>query len=97
LWVAVGSASFTGNGVVAAIITSTDGLNWSIIDHNKYTNSNSGFNSVAYNPSVNTRVAAGSEGGGRLVVYSKDGINWIKTTNPVIRDNGIVKITFINS
>jgi hypothetical protein len=97
LWVTVGYANLTGNGVVAAIVTSTDGLNWSIIDHKKYTNSNSSFNTVVYNPSVNTWVAAGSEGGNSLVVYSKDGINWIKTNNPIIRDNGIMKITIINS
>ncbi len=84
--VAIGYASFTDNGVVAANVTSTDGFNWSIIDHKKYTNSNSSFNTVAYNPSVNTWVAAGSEGGNSLVVYSKDGINWIKTTNPIIRE-----------
>jgi hypothetical protein len=92
MWVIAGSTTQPSTGwSIAAIITSTDGLNWSQAYNSN--NGNTYFSSVAYNPSIKTLVASG----GNFTAYSKDGINWTSIHSSAITDNGIMKMTIINS
>jgi len=92
MWVTVGSTTQPATGwAIASVITSTDGLNWSRVYNSN--NGNTYFISVAYNPSIKILVASG----GNSLAYSKDGINWTGISSSAITDNGIMKITIINS
>jgi len=92
LWVAAGYTSdiFTGWSK-ANILTSPDGMNWT--ESFVVNGSNTSFYTIAYNPSNNTWVAAGA----KVIYYSKDAKSWNSVYSDVVTDNGIVKITVINS
>jgi hypothetical protein len=96
MWVVAGSM-WVGSTGGASIITSTDGLNWS---QTYNLNGNTYFSSVAYNPSIKTLVASGGSNYSLSFIataYSKDGINWTSINSSAITENGIIKITIINS
>ncbi len=92
-WFVAGSGlNFFNGASIANIFTSTDGISWSL----SFSNNNllyTSFSTIAYNPSNKTLVAAG----GRNIYYKKEGLNWTPANTDVVYDNGIIKITVINS
>jgi hypothetical protein len=87
-WLGAGyTADPTTSWAVANILMSTNGYRWT--ESFKHTKQNTSFNTIVYNRSINMWVAAGD----KLIVYSKDGIDW-KIVDTTL---GILKLTVINS